>query len=207
MNLSSDSFLMVHHGMTCILGSLITSGILAALRAHRTKLIYIGKLPEDGWFYITQDKLASVTAISERKTVRKHTQRLEDLGLVKTKLEGLPQRLFYFLNDDIYDTLNGEGTKSLWGIDKDLLTDNQSGNDYLPGHALNTPCSKKESEKEVFSKLQKKPAFKKQRPSRIEAPSFRTLVPCLCVLATSPHLSRRGCIEAGIFVRASSALR
>lgn len=80
-----------------------------------------GDLTDGEWFFCTFANLEENTTIKER-TARKHVNQLEKLGLIESKLKGLPSKKYYRITDGIFEVLGLVPDK----VGKNYRTDNNS---------------------------------------------------------------------------------
>lgn len=72
-------------------------------------------LTEDGWFYSTIEDMEESTALTAKQQ-RRCINSLSELGLISTKVQGMPARRFFKINDDVAllsEVLSNGGKSSL----------------------------------------------------------------------------------------------
>lgn len=116
---SSDSFLMINHGIIQELNSLHTAALLAALREHRTKLIYSQVLASDGWFFFTRNKMEELLTL-KHTCITDQLKTLINLNLIRVERRGPNRISFYWLDDDKYDQIVRKGMTKLTGSDVEI---------------------------------------------------------------------------------------
>jgi hypothetical protein len=89
--LNSDGFIQVSKQLSKRIG-LIESVIYAELLSRYKYFKDKGSLDSEGYFYNTVGDLGEATTIKDGKTQTKYVKRLEQIGLIKTKLKGLPAK-------------------------------------------------------------------------------------------------------------------
>lgn len=85
-----------------------------------------GELTDEEWFFCTFANLEENTTIKER-TARKHINQLEKLGLIESKLQGLPSKKYYRITDGIFEVLGLMPNK----VGKNCLPDNNGGSEAI----------------------------------------------------------------------------
>lgn len=119
--LRSDGSIVVNKRLAKEIG-LVEAIIYSELASLRNYWEGRGELTDEEWFFCTFANLEENTTIKER-TARKHVNQLEKLGLIESKLQGLPSKKYYRITDGIFEVLGLVPNK----VGKNYRTDNGSG--------------------------------------------------------------------------------
>lgn len=118
--LRSDGSIVVNKRLAKEIG-LVEAIIYSELASLRNYWEGRGELTDGEWFFCTFANLEKNTTIKER-TARKHVNQLEKLGLIESKLQGLPSKKYYRITDGIFEVLGLVSNK----VGKNYRTDNSS---------------------------------------------------------------------------------
>lgn len=90
--LAFDNYIIVNKDLMAAIG-VVEAMLLGELASEFKYWRKAGKL-EDGWFYSTCENLEDKLPFS-RPTIKKATDRLEEIGILETKLMGMPAKKYY----------------------------------------------------------------------------------------------------------------
>ena len=90
--LASDSYIIVNRDLMKAIG--VAEAMLLGELASEYRYWKKAKKLEDGWFYSTGENLEDRLPFS-RPTIKKATDRLEELGIIQTKLKGMSAKKYY----------------------------------------------------------------------------------------------------------------
>lgn len=91
-----DNCLMIDKSLLNSLNDLVAANYLSFLLERFKFHLKEGSL-EDGWFYLKQEKVTQELKIS-KYIIRRVKTKLKDLGIIKTKMKGLPQKEYFLID-------------------------------------------------------------------------------------------------------------
>ena len=118
----SDNFILINRDLIHSIG-LEETTIFSELCSKYAYYLQQDKLEEDGSFYCTVDTLEIMTSITEKRQ-RKALNRLQEVGILKVLLKGIPPKRFILLDENlpnIIAVLIKQGTENQRVL-KDKLT-------------------------------------------------------------------------------------
>lgn len=110
--LRSDGFITVNKYLAKTVG-LHEAIVLAELISHYKYFADLGKLDDNGMFYVTVEKMEDNTTLSKHLQ-SKAISTLQNLGLIESRQKGLPARRFFKINEEaVYDLFADKKLKIL----------------------------------------------------------------------------------------------
>lgn len=137
--LAGDNYLTINRSLMMAIG--LTESVLAAELASEARYYRkVGKL-SDGWFYSTYENLEERVPFSV-PTIRGGLARLEEMGLIESKLAGMPAKKYYrFCSYSQFEKILNHVSKDfIQHVSKDFSTKNnkeeKKNDDYSIGLSL-----------------------------------------------------------------------
>lgn len=97
--LNPDNTMSINRQLAHSIG--LTEAVLySALLSKYSYYEQHGLLTDDGWFYSTAEDMEESTALTVKQQ-RKCVDKLEDAGLIKCKVQGMPARRYFYIIDDV----------------------------------------------------------------------------------------------------------
>lgn len=112
--LASSNYIIVNRSLMAAIG-INEALVLGELASECKYWREVGKLQDGEWFFSTDDNIAERVPLS-KPTIRRAIDRLKELGLIDTKLMGMPAKRFIrltILSNHAYKNLSNHGYKNL----------------------------------------------------------------------------------------------